>query len=256
MLRARVKCVKGTACCWNYCPSTPDPVHRVHDARLFRAVEKPKNPICRFGFEVTARRSPERFQHGSRLQKSSPRSKNLIYGTIRHSSLFVETEFLSLAQAVESLHRLTDRSTIVEPRLFKQILKALCRFIPTACGDSPIVDCLLDRIRHANEPKFQSRIESLLSGIHPNRIAKLVGDPVVFEKTLRQTRNYFTHPGIRKQENVLTDPKKIYGSLTRSCTSYCGCGCSKALGFRKTKYLNPSFSSCTDGPSRMNSARF
>ncbi len=136
--------------------------------------------------------------------------ENLIYGTIRHSSLFVETEFLSLAQALESLHRLTDRSTVVERTAFRQALKRLCHFIAQVCGDSPLSDRLRDGIRHANEPTFSTRIQSLLARINPERLAQLIGDPVVFERTLRQTRNYFTHPGIAKKPNVLTDAKEIF----------------------------------------------
>jgi len=136
--------------------------------------------------------------------------ENLIYGTIRHSSLFVETEFLSLAQALESFHRLIDKSTVVEPLLFGQVLKTLCRFISESWGSSPIAGRLLDGIRYANEPTFQTRIQSLLARINPERLEKLIGDPVVFERTLRQTRNHFTHPGIRKKENVLTDGKGIF----------------------------------------------
>jgi len=95
--------------------------------------------------------------------------ENLIYGTIRHSSLFVETEFLSLAQALESFHRLTDKSTVVEPRLFGQVLKTLCRFISQTWGDSPIAERCLDGIRFANEPTFQTRVQSLFARIDYGR---------------------------------------------------------------------------------------
>jgi hypothetical protein len=136
--------------------------------------------------------------------------ENLIYGTIRHSSLFVETEFLSLAQALESLHRLTDKSSIVEPTVFKQALKPLCRFISQIGGDSPLASRLIDGVRYANEPTFHTRMQSLLARINPETLPKLIGDPIVFEQTLRQTRNHFAHAGIRKKRYVLTDGKEIY----------------------------------------------
>src|SRR5438132_3272971 len=67
--------------------------------------------------------------------------ENLIYGTIRHSSLFVETEFLALAQAIESFHRLTDKSTVVVPELFAQVQKDLSGFISgQTWGNSPIAE--------------------------------------------------------------------------------------------------------------------
>jgi len=136
--------------------------------------------------------------------------ENLIYGTIRHSSLFVETEFLSLAQALESLHRLTDNSTVVERTVFKKALKALCRLIAQVCGDSPLADRLLDGVRYANEPTFHTRMRSLFSRVNPEVLKKLIGDPAVFECQLRQTRNHFTHAGIPKKKDVLTDGKQLF----------------------------------------------
>jgi hypothetical protein len=136
--------------------------------------------------------------------------EHLVYGTIRHSSLFVETEFLSLAQAIESFHRLTDKSTVVEPRVFRHFLKNLCQFLQENWGSSPLMEGCLEKVRHANEPKFQDRIQSLLTRIDPVRLRKLIGDPVVFERTLRQTRNHFTHSGISKKGSVLSDAKAIF----------------------------------------------
>lgn len=136
--------------------------------------------------------------------------ENLVYGAIRQSSLFVETEFILLAQAIESLHRLTDNSTLVPPPFFKQVFKTLCELISKECGQSPISKRLVDSIRHANEPSFQNRIESVLSRITKDRAVRLLGDLTVFEQTLRQTRNHFTHPGISKKAKVLTGSKELF----------------------------------------------
>jgi hypothetical protein len=136
--------------------------------------------------------------------------ENLIYGAIRHSSLFVETEFILLAQAIESLHRLTDSSTVVAPTFFRQALKALDELISKTCGSSPIAERFQDSIRHANEPAFQNRIESLLSRVTVEHSVKLLGDLTVFAQTLKQTRNHFTHPGISKKSKVLTGAKELF----------------------------------------------
>jgi hypothetical protein len=122
----------------------------------------------------------------------------------------VETEFLSLAQALESFHRLTDKTTVADSAVFKSFLKLICHFIGETCGDSPLESRFLAAIRYANEPTFRSRIESLLARIKHESLSKLVGDHVTFEQTLRETRNYFTHPGIRKQKHVLTDGKGLF----------------------------------------------
>jgi hypothetical protein len=134
----------------------------------------------------------------------------LAYGTVRNSKLFVDTEFLSLAQAIESFHRVTDSAVMTDRPQFKKILASLQENILTLCGDSDIATRLLESIQHANEPNFKERIKRLFSRISEQNLRRLLGDPGEFEQTLRQTRNFFTHPGIKKQSKVLTDPKDIF----------------------------------------------
>ncbi len=69
---------------------------------------------------------------------------------------------------------------------------------------------LLDAIRYCNEPSFRHRIESLVSRISQTTAQKLLGDTALFEQTLRHTRNYFTHPGIKKQSRVLTEAADLF----------------------------------------------
>ena|SRR5882724_7776033 len=92
---------------------------------------------------------------------------------------------------------------------FKQVLKTLCGVIAKECG-SPIARRFLDSIRHANEPDFKTRIKSLLSRISRENAVKLVGDLTVVEQSLRQTRNHFTHPGIRSKGRVMVEAKEFF----------------------------------------------
>jgi hypothetical protein len=136
--------------------------------------------------------------------------ENLVYGTIRNTPLFVETEFLSLAQGLESLHRLTESGTLAPPSVFKRVLKALLLSIRSVCPSPALADRLCDAIRYANEPSFKNRIESLLNRITAQHARELLGDPQLFEETLRRTRNFLTHVGIRKQNGVLVGTKEIF----------------------------------------------
>jgi hypothetical protein len=136
--------------------------------------------------------------------------ENLIYGTIRNSSMFVETEFLSLAQALESFHRLTDRTALVESSIFQLIHTKVQQTIRAVCENSALAARLEDSIQYANEPSFRNRIESLIAQLRQDHAQSLLGDPVEFEQTLRQTRNFFTHQGIRKQSKVLTGAKELF----------------------------------------------
>jgi ApeA N-terminal domain 1 len=136
--------------------------------------------------------------------------ETLVLWTIRKSSLFPGTEFLSLAQALESFHRLTDSTTVTQPSCFAEVLKLLRDEIKITCGESDLATRLNESIEHANEPNFRRRIESLLSRLSGDACQKLLGNPQDFERTLRQTRNYSTHIGIRKNANVLTGGREVF----------------------------------------------
>jgi hypothetical protein len=134
----------------------------------------------------------------------------LIYGAIRKTSLFVETEFLALAQAVESFHRLTDKMTVVDTETFRQSLKDLRAAISSTCKNEALAKRFNDSILHSNEPSFQVRVQRLLASLPEEKRRQLLGDEVQFEKALRHSRNYFTHPGISKNVSVLTGTRELF----------------------------------------------
>jgi ApeA N-terminal domain 1 len=136
--------------------------------------------------------------------------ENLVYGAIRGSSLVAETEFLSLAQAIESFHRLTDSTTIISPDSFKGLLEWLGPTIAERYAGSAIEERVWDAIQHCNEPSFHHRIESLVSRISQTNAQRLLGDTALFEKSFRQTRNYLTHPGTMKKLRVLTEAADLF----------------------------------------------
>jgi ApeA N-terminal domain 1 len=131
--------------------------------------------------------------------------ENLIFGIIRNTSMFVETEFLSLAQALESFHRLADPVSEEEPVTSKRVLEEIFKKITSLFTKK----ATRGRSRYANEPVFKNRIESLLARLSPQHVAELLGDPIVFEQTLRQTRNFYTHPGIKRGSHVLANAKAL-----------------------------------------------
>lgn len=136
--------------------------------------------------------------------------EKLVYGTLRHSSMFVETEFLTLSQAIEAYHRLRDNTKPVTTAEFKKILRAVCQAIKLECKGSPIEDRLLEGIRHANDIGLHDRVLSLLSRITQANAEKLLGDLAEFERSLRQTRNHLTHFGIRKKPSVIDNPRELF----------------------------------------------
>jgi hypothetical protein len=130
--------------------------------------------------------------------------ERLVYGTIRSSEMTVETEFLSLAQAIESFHRLTDDSTVLPREEFDKIRKAVALAIDE-CAAGPIAARFKESITFANEPSFRNRIESLLGRLPAELVQKLIGDSQQFEQSLRQTRNHLTHLGGKAGTKVVSD---------------------------------------------------
>lgn len=97
--------------------------------------------------------------------------EGLVYGTIRHSSLFVETEFLSLAQALESFHRISS----------------------------------------GTKASFADRINGLLAELPDLHRKQLTGDDQrKFVNMLKDTRNYFTHLGGQRKSTVLTEMSDLF----------------------------------------------
>ncbi|HXP71769.1 MAG TPA: HEPN domain-containing protein [Candidatus Dormibacteraeota bacterium] len=129
--------------------------------------------------------------------------QNFVYGTVRDTSMFVETEFLSLAQALESFHRLTDSASLVDSSTFEGIRTKINEVIEAVCHFPALVTKLEESVQFANEPGFRNRINGLLGRLKPEHVQILLGDPIEFEQTLRQTRNFLTHLGIRGQTKVL-----------------------------------------------------
>ncbi len=85
--------------------------------------------------------------------------ENLVYGTLRNNKLFVETEFLTLAQALESFHR----------------------------------------IAHPQRFTFKERMESLFARVSSLSLRAVLREtPASFEETLRENRDAFTHLGLAK----------------------------------------------------------
>jgi hypothetical protein len=135
--------------------------------------------------------------------------ERLVYGTMRSSDMTVETEFLSLAQAIESFHRLTDDRTVLPRGEFDKIRKSVSAIIEERTTGQ-IAERLKESIMFANEPSFQNRIKSLLQRIPPEIVERLLGDPLQFEQSLRQTRNHLTHLGGKAGKKVISDVGSLY----------------------------------------------
>jgi hypothetical protein len=127
--------------------------------------------------------------------------EGLALGVLRKQKLFVETEFLSLAQALEGFHRATIESA--SPN--KLVLRQARRAIADAIKEQPIDEALKKRICESvsivNEPSLALRLADLCSRLSSEILAKMKLEPKAFISGVVFMRNYYTHAGGSQRRN-------------------------------------------------------
>jgi hypothetical protein len=132
----------------------------------------------------------------------------LIFGALRHSSLFVETEFLALAQALEAFARATGEQATSSRAELQRGREAALGAVEKACASAELRQRFQECLAHAGEPNFHQRLEELLGRLSGSG-HWLVGDPD-FEQKVRQTRNHFTHLGIVEGAKAVTGVPELF----------------------------------------------
>lgn len=133
-----------------------------------------------------------------------------VLGMLRKSSLFVETEFLALAQALEGFGRIHFERGLMPKEEFKNGLTKLREKLCQLWGDSEIVKRCSDALSTANEASFGHRLGLTYDLLSADFAAKLLGNRKDFTGKVVKTRNYFTHLGIEKEKYVADTPKELF----------------------------------------------
>jgi hypothetical protein len=82
----------------------------------------------------------------------------LALGVARKTKLFIETEFLTLAQALEGFHRTTAKATVVEKAEFRRVRKRIIKLLEDEHVDANLAERICESLPHANELKFATRL--------------------------------------------------------------------------------------------------
>lgn len=133
-----------------------------------------------------------------------------VLGMIRNSTLAVQTEFLSLAQALEAFGRLHFDKGLISNEDFKKGLATLKQTVKQIWGQSEISTRSMEALSHANESSYAQRLHNLYDMLSAEFAAELLGEREEFTRRVVQTRNYFTHLGIRKGQSVISDEKPLF----------------------------------------------
>jgi len=124
---------------------------------------------------------------------------DLLLNTVYSPGQYVQSTFLSLAQALESFHRRVHGGNYLSKEDYSSIKDALIEAIP-AGTDEKLVGKLKATFQYANELSLKSRLDDLFEGIRRDHLDNLSGtdDPRRFIRSLVEIRNYLTHYGEHK----------------------------------------------------------
>lgn len=111
----------------------------------------------------------------------------LYFGTIYNPSRYLEDQFLSLTQAVESYHRRLTENQELPQEEHERRLAEIVDAVPLEYRE-----WLKGRLSYSNEPNLRKRLKMLLDRFSPI-LGNLVGNKGKFINKVVTTRNYLTH---------------------------------------------------------------
>ncbi len=117
---------------------------------------------------------------------------DLFFGSWYNKALYLDSHFLTLAQALESFHRRTRRGIYVEPDVYARYCDTIVQAIPQEAPHD-LRDALSARLRYGNEHSQRRRFRELLDALDDRLCAMVTRDAAAFVGRVVATRNYLTH---------------------------------------------------------------
>jgi hypothetical protein len=121
--------------------------------------------------------------------------ENLVLGVLRKGKLFVETEFLSLAQALEGFHRVTGEEEKVDKASFRELRGKIAKFLEEQNVDEETAKRVNSAVSFSNQTSFRSRSRELCNRINAATLGEMQIAPEEFIDSVLRMRNLFTHAG-------------------------------------------------------------
>jgi len=121
--------------------------------------------------------------------------ENIVLGVLRKGKLFIETEFLSLAQALEGFHRATGEEVQLDKPAFEELCQKIEEFLQTQSVDEETAARANSAILYSNQTSFRSRLKQLCARINEKTLAEMNIVPKEFIPIVVDMRNYLTHAG-------------------------------------------------------------
>jgi hypothetical protein len=118
---------------------------------------------------------------------------DLFFGTLYNPSMYLEFQFLSLIQAVDSYHRRIYGGEYLSDGDYMGVHNALVNAIPRSVKGG-FKDSLKSKIQHGNEFSLRTRLKRLFNSDEYREIlSEFVENKDIFIGKVVDTRNYLTH---------------------------------------------------------------
>jgi len=135
---------------------------------------------------------------------------DLFFGIFYNPNMYLQFQFLSLIQAVESFHRVTKGGKYLDDTAWKPYREKLANAIPTEL-ESSHRESLKNRIRYGNEYSLRKRISELLESLDEEILSRLSPTKKYFTGIIVDTRNYLTHYDDELKDKALKNADLYWG---------------------------------------------
>lgn len=119
----------------------------------------------------------------------------IAFGVLGRRKLFLETEFLSLSQALEGFHRATTAQSEHDKNKYKDLRAKIKDCMTYQQVHDSLQNEVQSSLAYLGEPSFRTRLTELLNFLSNQVSTKLCVEVNTFVSQVVNTRNYLTHPG-------------------------------------------------------------
>ena len=128
---------------------------------------------------------------------------SLFFSSLYSPGAFLESEFLSLVQALESFSRTRGGADLyVTEGVYQGIRERLLAAIPEGI-DEGLKASLEGHIHFGNQHSLKRRVEAILGSLEPDTLKLFCPAPAEFRKKVVDTRNYLAHWDMKSKKKVL-----------------------------------------------------
>jgi hypothetical protein len=131
----------------------------------------------------------------------------LYFGTLYNQSLYLEQRFIALSQAIETYdRRRRPKAKERDATEHKDLIRVIVEAVPEQHQE-----WLKEELAYSNELPLAKRLENVLRACG-NVTARIVGDQgaPAFIRSVRDTRNYYTHWDPAGKRRAATEPRDLY----------------------------------------------